>query len=196
VLDEAEGSIAHGAVVEGRERERVVGNAREAMRGQDRQVGEHVRDALLGTAEVERDRERIVVGDAREARQLRRTRVAGRRVARRPQREGHVGGGRPVAIVPPHVAAQPEGERPAVRAPVPAFREVWLETQRAVVANQRGEQHVALDLPGERVNGDQRIDGLEVGAGRIYDRIGRLYRPAAGQRQSEQQRASAHGEGN
>ena len=56
-----------------------------------------------------------------------------------------------------------EREPPAVVAPTPRPRQVGLGPEGAVVAGQRGEQHVALNLPGQRVLGEQRIDALEVG---------------------------------
>ena len=93
--------------------------------------------------------------------------VIARRIAGGIERPGDVPrrGRRP--IVPADARPERERERAPVRAPVPLAREVGLGRERAVVAGQGREQDVALHLPGEGMLGEQGIDALQVGAGRV-----------------------------
>src|SRR2546427_11702632 len=72
-------------------------------------------------------------------------------------------------VVPAHTGREPERQRLLVSGPPPRAGEVGLRVQRRVVPREGGEEHVALHLLGERMDGEQRIDGLELGAGGVDD---------------------------
>ena len=89
-------------------------------------------------------------------------------------------GGRPV--VPEDSGDQVKLQLPVILRPGPGPREIRLDRERTVVAHQGREEHVALHLAGQRMDGKQRIDALEIGPGREDNRrtARRRGRPAAG----------------
>src|SRR5438445_305432 len=98
----------------------------------------------------------------RHVREVVQARVPGRRVSRRRQGPRDVAGRRGHAVSPAHAGLQSERETLPIFRPRPRAREVRPGHQRRVVAHERGEQDVALYLPGERVHGEQRVHALEV----------------------------------
>ena len=65
-----------------------------------------------------------------------------------------------------------------------------LHGERAVIAHQGHEQHVPLDLPGERMDRDERIGAFEIRPRREHDDI-RGSRHTARRQEAESQRAEA-----
>src|SRR6266581_852779 len=98
----------------------------------------------------------------RHVREIVQARIPGRGVSRRRQGPRDVAGRRGHAVAPAHAGLQSEGETLPVFRPRPRASEVGPGNERRVVAHERGEQHVALDLFGKRVHGEQRVHALEV----------------------------------
>ena len=71
------------------------------------------------------------------------------------------------------VGVQVQRELVPAAVPVPPRREVRLWDERAVVARERDEQRESLDLTRQRMDGDERVRRLEIGARRIDDRVAR-----------------------
>lgn len=109
-------------------------------------------------------------------------RITGARVPSRVKRPLDIArrGGRPV--MPEDSRDQMKLQLPVILRPGPGAREIRLDRQRAVIAHQGREEHVALYLAGKRMDGKQRIDALEIGPGREDNRrtARRRGRPAAG----------------
>src|SRR5438445_730083 len=103
----------------------------------------------------------------RHVREIVQTRIPGRRVSSCGEGPRDVAGRRRHAVAPAHARLQSEGQALPVFRPRPRAREVRPGHERRVVAHQRGEQHVALHLLGERVHGEQRVHALEVGPRRV-----------------------------
>ena len=168
------------------------------MGGQDREVGEHVRHPAGRRGEAQQHGRIVRRLDRVEPGELRGARIPGGRVPGRGERPGDVARRRGHAVVPAQAAHQPEGERPPVGRPGPAPRQVGPRDEGGVVADQRRQQHVALDLAGERMEREQGIDALQIRTGGEENRgaaAGR--RRLAGETRRERERKSEtpeHGE--
>ena len=71
-----------------------------------------------------------------------------------------------------------ERERRAIGGPLPARRGIRHRRERRVVARERDEQREALNLARQRMDRDERIPRLEIGARRVDDDVGRSRRRA------------------
>ena len=130
------------------------------------EVGQHVGDAGLGSAEFQLQGGVVGRYDRQQLGEIGATWVAGVGSPGRVQGPGSVlRDGRP-AVVPAQPVKQREGEHGALRRPAPPPREIRHRAKQAVIAHQRHQQGVALHLPGERVAGKQRVDALQIRAGR------------------------------
>ncbi len=89
--------------------------------------------------------------------------------------------------MPAQIGDERESQLAAIRRPAPPPRVVRLVHERRVVARQRDEQRIALDLARERVGGDERIGRLEIGSRREHQHIVRALRRDA-RRRHEQER--------
>lgn len=86
------------------------------------------------------------------------------------------------SVMPEDSGDQVKLQLPVILRPGPGPREIRLDRERAVIAHQGREEDVALYLAGQRVDGKQGIDALEIGPGREDNRRAarRRGRPAAG----------------
>src|SRR2546426_262095 len=137
---------------------------------QDREVGEHVREAALRRGEAHHDRRVVRVRHPGHPREIVQPRVPRGRVARRIQGPHHVAGGGRSAVVPAHAALQPESQGLEIGGPHPRACQIRPGHERRVVAGQGREQHVALHLLRQGMDRDQRVHALELRAGRKHDR--------------------------
>ena len=174
VRHEPEGTVAHRMDVPRGVPQTGVRHAVEQVRGQDREIGEYVRQIVARSSdrragESQLDRGIIQRRHRRHRLEVREARIAGRRVACRLQRPDDVARRCCDAVVPAHIRPQPERQRASTVRPPPAAREVGPGHEQRVVSSERREQDVALHLTRERVNGEQRVDALEIGAGREQD---------------------------
>ena len=189
---EAERAVADRLLIPRGAAQLRAGNRVEHVGRKNRQVGEHVGEAGLRMRESH-DHGRVVgIVDERHVGEVGRPRVPGRRVTRRGQRPHHVARRGRGAVVPAHARLQPEHETLAVARPRPRAGEVGLRDERGVVPRQRGEQHVPLHLLGERMHGEQRVDGLEVRPRREHDGAAATRRPAAARREHRRHRSQGH----
>ena len=145
----------------------------------ERQFGEHIRDASLRRVEVQLHR-RIIDN----VRRIERAQVCGarrtdRRITRRLKGEAHVGGGGRHGVVPCQTIEQPHGQDAARGVPRPLAREIRLRLQERIELYQGHEQGVTLDLATERVNCDEWIPRLKIGARGHHNRFGVARRRAA-----------------
>src|SRR5436309_962285 len=124
---------------------------------QDREVGEHVREAALRRAEAHHDRRVVRVRHPGHPREIVQPRVPRGRVARRIQGPHHVAGGGRSAVVPAHAALQPESQGLEIGGPHPRACQIRPGHERRVVAGQGREQHVALHLLRQALGLDQSL---------------------------------------
>ena len=169
VRHEPERAVSHRSLVPRRSPQLTVRDGVEQVGRQHGQVREHVGERALRATESQ-DHGRIVgIVHEGERGEVVEPRVSRRRIARRVDGPRHVAGRRGHPVMPAHPGREPERQRLLVSGPPPRAGEVGLRVQRGVVPRERGEEHVALHLLGERMDGEQRIDGLELGAGGVDD---------------------------
>src|SRR5947209_6336600 len=132
------------------------------MPRKNRQLAEHERKRELRPSEVKSDGR--IVGRRRriEDAKLCPPRVASRGIARRLDRKRDVTRRRWYAVLPDEPPDERKRERAPIGRPRPAARGIWSWRERAVVSCERHEEEVALYLPGERMDGDERISALEI----------------------------------
>ncbi len=145
----------------------------EVMTREDGEIGQDVRELGLGARERDPDGERVFALHPPHLAQFPGPRVRGGGIQRGAERPDHVVRRRGHAVVPPHVLPQREAELVTTRVPGPACQPRD-RRERAVVGGEGQEQDVLLHLLRHGVDGHERIDGLEVGAGRHQDRRGSL----------------------
>ena len=170
VRHETKRSIADRMLVERRLAQLAMRRVAEEMLRQDREVGEHVRHGALRIPECQDQRRVIRRGDSLHMANVLIPRIPGDTVERRLKGPLGVARRRGPAIVPAQVAVERKGQLPVIGRPAPAPGQIRLDLHGAVVAHQRGEQHIALHLMGKRMKGEQRVNALEIGAGRKHDR--------------------------
>src|ERR1051325_1265491 len=95
-------------------------------------------------------------------------RIVRRGIARGVEGPRHVAGRGGHAVVPAHARLEVEDEGSAIVGPGPGARQIRLRRERGVVADQRREQDVALDLLREGMDGEQGIEGLQLRARGIH----------------------------
>lgn len=89
--------------------------------------------------------------------------------------------------MPPERGKEVHRQAAPVRRPLPPPGEIRLGDERRIEASQRDEQGVPLHLSCERVNSDERIRRLEVGAGGEDDGVAARTRPAASEHRARQE---------
>jgi hypothetical protein len=94
--------------------------------------------------------------------EFRKSRRTSDRVAHRVNRESHVPRGRGATIMPPQVRRETQLKHPSVAGPRPGTGEVWSRLQRVVIARERYEERVTLNLSCQHVQGHQRVCRLEI----------------------------------
>jgi hypothetical protein len=198
VRHETERAVAHwraipGSLAQAGRRYRV-----QEVSGKNRQVGKEIRKPLLPLLKSQAHG-RVVYGhDRPKAGELARTRVPGGWIPRRVQSPCNVACDGWPAVVPADRGVEMKGERSPVGRPFPPAREIWPRRKRAVVARQRGEQHVALDLLGKRVDGEERVNALKIRArGKEHGGTPPFRDRAAGGKQGDKQQRDlqkGHGE--
>ena len=162
------------------------------MRGQDGEIGEDVRNGRLAVREAHDDRRIVGVVHERHVGEIAQPRVAGGGIAGGGECPGNVARRGGHSIVPPHARLQAEHQRLPIVGPRPRAREIRLHDERRVVAHERGEQDVSFDLLGERVNGEERVEALELRARRIHDRAGAAGRCSSPRACRDQRRGPHH----
>ena len=199
VRHEAERTVADRRLVPGRPAEPVARHGVQQVSRENGEIGKDVGEARRRRGEAQDHGGVVRSVDSLERGELGRPGVADRRVTRRVEGPAHVARGRRDAVVPGHAGLQMKRQRPPVRRPLPGPCQVGLGHERRVVAREGRQQHVALHLPRERMQGEQRIHALEIGAGgeQHGGPAARRCRLAAGERDEHDERHAEtmrHGE--
>ena len=192
VRDEAERPVPDRRLVPRRLPQPVARHGVEQVRGEDREVGEHVGKAGERRGEAKDDGRVVGRFDPLQSSELGGSRIPHGRIARGVQGPADVARRGRDPVVPGDARGQPERERAPIGRPGPAACEIRPRHERRVVAREGGEQDVALDLAGERMERDERVHALQVGArrkqhGRPAPRRGRLAREQAGEENGRRQ---------
>ena len=178
-IDEPERAIPDRVRVERDATHLLRGHCAQQVHRHDGQLREDSGKLPLRRVEANHESRIVGRGDRADAVEVRGAGKPGLRVARGLQRERHVAGGRRRAVMPRECGIETQRQRAPGAVPSPVAREVRSRRERAVVSRERHEKHVALHLPGQRVNRHQRIRRLEIGARRIDDDVARTRRAGA-----------------
>ena len=161
ILHKLERAVAHRMCVEWGGTDTGSGCPDEVMSRQDGQVGEHVREHRLHPLEPKLYGERIDHDHVGDCREVPRPWVRHRRVAGSLQGPHYVGRCRGHPIVPRDIIPQVKSQDGSPGVPAPR-RQTGHRPNSTVIRRQCHEENVLLNLFGQRVYGDERIDGLQI----------------------------------